>query len=87
MILQIKRKYKDNQSRLLEIICGYDEKLDYVFMCMYHKEEIIYDNLELENALEIQDFTIFYDIALSMFGIDLKKEMKIIKDYIGEIKK
>ena len=69
--MQIKRRYTDRTGKKLEFICGYDDVLKYVFMCVWEKDKLIYDNLELNNAFEIKDFSFFKNVAREKFGVFL----------------
>ncbi|MGE0793546.1 MAG: hypothetical protein AB7V77_05205 [Candidatus Woesearchaeota archaeon] len=80
--MQIKKKLKDREGRELEFLCGYDEKLDYVFMCVYFKEKLIFDNLSLKNALEIKDFSYYKEIALKKYGVFLDEIEIEISDFL-----
>ncbi|MFW2235455.1 hypothetical protein ACN4FE_05450 [Aliarcobacter butzleri] len=82
--MQLHSFHKDNKNRELRFFCGYDEKLDYVFMCVYHNEELIFSNLDLENALEIKDFGIFIEIALEQFDVILHDEHMSIIEYMNK---
>lgn len=80
--MQIVVQKKGKSGEQLEVLCGYDKRLDYVFMCVYDKEQnLIYDNLALPNALEIKDFDFFSLKAKDLFGIDLKDEHEEINQY------
>ena len=73
--MQIKIDKIDKQGKKVEIMCGYDKPLDYVFMCIFDEEgELIFDNLSLENALAIKDFSFFVKIAKEEFGICLDEQ-------------
>ena len=80
--MQITVKKIGKNEEQFEVLCGYDKRLDYVFMCVYDKEQnLIYDNLALPNALEIKDFDFFRLKAKDLFGIDLKNEQVEIDQY------
>jgi hypothetical protein len=81
--LRIEKFYKDKKKRDLKFLCGYDETLDYVFMCVFYKDKLIFDNLSLTNALEINDFSYYKDIALRKYGVSLDNVENEINDYLN----
>jgi hypothetical protein len=80
--LQIEKNLKDKKNRDLKFLCGYDETLDYVFMCVYFKDRLIFDNLSLANALDIRDFSYYKEIALRKYGVFLDDIENEINDYL-----
>jgi hypothetical protein len=80
--LQIEKNLKDKKKRDLKFLCGYDETLDYVFMCVYFKDRLIFDNLSLANALDIRDFSYYKEIALRKYGVFLDDIENEINDYL-----
>lgn len=82
--MQIERELKDKKGRKLKFFCGYDETLDYVFMCVYHKNRLIFDNLSLENALDIKEFSYYKEIALTEYGVCLNDIEIEINKFLDE---
>lgn len=80
--MQIEKILKDKKGRELKFICGYDEILDYVFMCVYNDDLLVFDNLALKNALEIKDFSYYKEIALRKYGVFLDDIEIEINDYL-----
>lgn len=80
--MQIEKNLKDRKGRDLKFLCGYDETLDYVFMCVFYKDKLIFDNLSLTNALEIKDFSYYKEIALRKYGVFLNDVEIQINDYL-----
>lgn len=80
--MQIEKNLKDRKDRDLKFLCGYDETLDYVFMCVFYKDRLIFDNLSLTNALEIKDFSYYKEIALRKYGVFLDDVEIQINDYL-----
>lgn len=80
--MQIEKILKDRKGRDLKFLCGYDETLDYVFMCVFYKDRLIFDNLSLTNALEIKDFSYYKEIALRKYGVFLNDVEIEINDYL-----
>ncbi|MGE0050657.1 MAG: hypothetical protein AB7S49_03960 [Arcobacter sp.] len=83
--MQIKRRYTDRTGKELEFICGYDDDLKYVFMSVWEENKLIYDNLNLTNALEIKDFSYFKNVARKNFGVSLDDIEIEINYYIESI--
>ena len=84
--MNLTKRVTNDKGQKLEVFCGYDDPLDYVFMCIYEKqgnqEKLIFDNLALTNALEIRNFSFYSQIALKDFGVSLDDEEKEINDYM-----
>lgn len=80
--MQIEKILKDRKGRDLKFLCGYDETLDYVFMCVYYKDRLVFDNLSLANALDIRDFTYYKEIALRKYGVFLDDIEIQINDFL-----
>ena len=80
--MQIEKNLKDRKGRDLKFLCRYDETLDYVFMCVFYKDRLIFDNLSLTNALEIKDFSYYKEIALRKYGVFLDDIEIEINDYL-----
>ncbi len=80
--MKIEKILKDKRGRNLKFFCGYDETLDYVFMCVFYKDKLIFDNLSLSNALEIKNFSYYKDIALRKYGVLLDDIENEINDYL-----